>query len=115
MGQLAAALDPLDEATAHRVLRWASDRYGATVAQKPSQEPGSNEGMAQPEPSDIHELFGLARRLRSDQERALLAAYWFQHHEAADAVTGQQLNDELKQMGFGAANITHVLTRLMNQ
>jgi hypothetical protein len=115
MGALAAALDPLDEAAVLRVLRWASDRYAAGHDVKQSSERSASYAAEHEAPSDIHGLFGLARRLRTDQERALLAAFWFQHYQRSDAFTAQQINNELKQMGSGTSNITHVLNRLINQ
>jgi hypothetical protein len=119
MAQVAEALDPLDPDATGRVLRWAADRYGQVglVAGSARASGGPSPGGLGGETSDaadIHDLFGQAH-LRTDHDRALLVAYWFQHHQAASAFTGQQINNELKQMGFGASNITHVLNRLINQ
>jgi hypothetical protein len=47
-------------------------------------------------------------------DRALLGAYYFQRVLGHQNVTGLQVNKELKQHGFGAANITDCFTTNMN-
>jgi hypothetical protein len=118
MGAVGTALDTLDEEAAQRVLRWAADRYNVDIRGARSQP---RAGPAQVDavdedtpPADIHELFSRAQ-LRTDTDRGLMAAYWFQQFQNASSFTGQQINTELKQMGYGASNITHVLTRLIKQ
>jgi hypothetical protein len=116
MGKVAAALDPLDETAVNRVIRWAADRYAIRdAAISASEQSLSGTSPEASVPSDIHELFGQAGPLHSDQERVLLAALWFQEYGGVDSFTSQQVNNELKQMGFGVANITAALTRLMGQ
>jgi len=113
MGRVAAALDALDAASKQRVLRWAADRYaedGSIFRSSDRHRPD----VERPAPADIAELFADAN-VRTDADRALLAGYWFQHHREARDWTGQQINSELRQMGVGASNITHVLSRLIAQ
>jgi hypothetical protein len=113
MGRVAAALDALDAPSQARVLRWAADRYaedGSIFQSHDRQRPNFETGT----PEDIAELFADAN-VRTDTDRALLAGYWFQHHLEARDWTGQQVNSELRQMGVGASNITHVLSRLIAQ
>src|SRR5215218_4302774 len=115
MAQVAEALRDLDDDAVVRVLRWAGDRYGVVPSgsASPAQGDGGREASGD-SPEDIGALFADAH-LRTDADRALLAAYWFQHFQEARGWTGQQVNGELRQMGVGASNITHVLNRLINR
>lgn len=112
MGRVAEALAELEPAARLRVLRWAVDRYAENGSGVLAVPHGFEDERAAPR--DIAELFANAN-VKTDADRALLAGYWFQHHLEAREWTGFQVNSELRQMGVGVANITHVLTRLIRQ
>jgi hypothetical protein len=111
MSQVAAALQPLTDDAVARVLRWAAERHGISGVAKQTGLPSEEETGR---PADIGELFAGATP-RSDADRALLAAYWFQQYEGTRSLTGQQINSALKQMGVGIGNITQALTGLIDQ
>jgi hypothetical protein len=123
MGQIQKAFDGLEPDEVQRVVVWAVDyartKLGADVA-----GPVNGGGIS----SDIG-----AGRLRQTQqfervgdlidraepttgaEYALVATYWFQELQGAENVTGQQVNDELKDLGHGIANITEAFSTLQER
>lgn len=110
MAAVASALEALDESAAARVLRWATDHFGHSEALAGDAGVGAEPTSA---PSaDIHALFEESAP-KTDAQRALLAAYWFQVHEGDASFTGAKVNDSLRQMGVGATNIAAVLSRLI--
>ena len=121
MGGVATALTPLDEDQRTRVLRWALDRYGVVAAttrhERPGDEGGSDEQEGGKQGSDeagrrryssIEELFenGSAK---TNMQKALLAAYWFQVVQGDTGFQSFALNAALKNLGIGIANITDAL------
>lgn len=118
------ALSELEPEAALRVLRWAGDKYGdATVATAPSTDSNRNEhvygngnGHAEPAPmfQEVADLMSAATP-SNGVERVLVAAYWFQALNGAPNVTGQQVNDELKNLGYRAGNITDTFTSLITR
>jgi len=118
MGSVSAALAPLDEEQQGRVLRWAADRYGLTslkftapeqngVVEDQDETRGAG-AAGQKTYSTIDELFenGAAK---TNMQKALLAAYWFQVVEGGTGFQSYVLNTALKNMGQGIPNITDAL------
>jgi len=58
------------------------------------------------------ELFHAARP-QSEREKALVAAYWIQRSGGVEQFAAQQLNTELKHIGYGVTNITDALNQLI--
>jgi hypothetical protein len=52
---------------------------------------------------------------KTEAERALAGAYWFQVIQGQADFQGQQVNNELKNVGHGVSNITVALGKLQNQ
>ena len=63
-------------------------------------------------PASSAELLA-ASHARTDAQRALVIAYWFQVGESRPDLDAMTLNRELKNLGHGVSNITGVLTRMM--
>ncbi len=112
MAAVASALEALDEAAVARVLRWAVDRFGQSEALSGDASAGTESPGARF--LDIHALFE-GGSPSTDAQRALLAGYWFQVHEGDTSFTGAKINDSLRQMGVGAANIASVFTKLISR
>lgn len=116
MRRVAEAIDKLETEARARVLGWAMDHYsvGATkakaipIAQEEvvSTAPALSQGYG-----SIGELFADAQP-GSDAEKALVAGYWLQI-EAGNADFGtQEINSELKHLGYGVGNITRAFDTL---
>ncbi|WP_311243926.1 hypothetical protein [Microbacterium sp. WCS2018Hpa-23] len=116
MGAISAALSPLDSDEQARVLRWAADRFAVrdikfdaastdvfenTAVSAPTEVPGRTY-------NSIDELFesGVAK---TNTQKALLAAYWFQVVQGGGTFQSFTLNAALKNMGQGIPNITDAL------
>jgi hypothetical protein len=119
MSSLAEALDPLDEETRSRVLEWAGQRFGGA---KRVAGLGKRDGDGSSEaPGDVMtgftsfvDLFD-ATTPRTDPERALVGAYWFQVVGGASDFPSQQVNEALKDVGHGVGNITDALSKLQRR
>ena len=115
MAKIAALLEPLDEAARSRVLGWVS--AALNIARLPqSNTPGArveyfSEGP--PKYSNFAELFHAAGP-DSEKEKALVAAYWIQQSSGVDQFASQQINTELKHIGYGVTNITDALSQLIS-
>ena len=124
MSKIGAALSELKEAEAvTRVLRWAVEKYRTRSAKPLSQAQSSafddivdstEEVSASRQFPDFPALFSAASPT-TDPERALVAGYWFQVVRGLDDLHGQQLNDELKNMGHRIGNVTDALSSLITR
>jgi hypothetical protein len=135
MSAVASALADLEDDVRGRVLRWAADRYGTTPI-TPQPDPASN-GAAQdastvggideagsasdgeiaaeaPEFEHFAELFAAAQPKTND-DKALVAAYWAQVVKGQDQRQSRTLNSELKNLGHPIANITDALSGNMRK
>jgi hypothetical protein len=110
MSTVARALESLadDEARA-RVIAWASSRF-LNVPISHSREPD----VATPsieEPRSLGQLLDRAQPT-ARPDRVLLIAHWFHARGEAD-FTAQAVNDELKNLGDAAPNITDLLSSIL--
>jgi hypothetical protein len=109
------ALSEVDEDAAARVLRWASEKYGQSIPDEVPVEPMS---AAPSVPVDqfeeIAELMAAAGP-SNGVERVLVATYWFQVINEHPNVTGQQVNDALKNLGHAMSNITDAFSSLIRR
>lgn len=129
MSAVATALTDLEEDARARVLRWAADRYGVVMASTarradegravhtevgPSEV--TDEEIAEEAPTYHHfaELFGAASP-KTNEDKALVAAYWVQVHEAHESWASRLLNTELKNLGHSIPNITDALSSNMRK
>lgn len=121
MSGVATALTPIDEDQRTRVLRWALDRYGVTAVitrhEGPGDEVGSSEQEGEQQGSkesglrrygSIEELFE-SGSAKTNMQKALLAAFWFQVVQGDTGFQSFALNGALKNLGIGIANITDAL------
>jgi hypothetical protein len=125
MSAIKAALEPLDEETRRHVLRWAVQRFDVELPvgnDQPSDgqasagrgDPGRGAGKRLADFSDVASLVGAANP-KTDQDRALIVATWIQVVGGNATLGSQAVNTELKNLGYGVANITTAFNRLMNQ
>jgi hypothetical protein len=128
MSAVATALAELGEDARGRVLRWAAERYGVIMPTGGPRGGGatgggddgingdqsagvSEEEIADEAPDYEHfaELFGAASP-KTNEDKALVAAYWVQVHQGNDQWGSRLLNSELKHLGHSIPNITDALT-----
>jgi len=126
MEALADALGPLDAAGRDRVLRWARECFGSATA---DQRAASGMGATGPQPSvtphdaiappagtfsDFADLYHAAEP-KTESERALVAGYWYQFSLGQADFGSQEVNTQLKDLGFGVGNITVAFYALQGQ
>jgi hypothetical protein len=129
MSAVAEALGVLDEDAKGRVIRWAAERYGVGLG--PARKPaaggtGNGGGGGQAEDADedadessgfyqhFGELFAAAAPKTND-EKALVAAYWQQVHEGQETWQSRPLSTNLKHLGHALPNVTTALTTNINK
>jgi hypothetical protein len=124
MGQIEKAIAGLEPDEAERVVNWvvayARTKLGATVPQHGvSATAARSRGDVDPaEAAQQFERIGDlvdAAEPANAPDYALVATYWFQQLQGNEHVTGQQVNDELKDLGHGIANITDAFTSLQER
>jgi hypothetical protein len=119
MTSIAAALEGLDPDVTRRVLRWAGERYGVKIPMQEEPQGGTaassaGNGSGAEAFSDIASLMDAANP-KYGSDKALVATYWFQVLNREQNVTGQQVNDELKNLGLGLSNVTDSFNTLINR
>lgn len=125
MTEVAKALQPLDEHAVRRVLHWAADRFGASIAVATG---GPALGSCEiNEPAESGELVSVADSFdtvadlysaaspRNDPEKALVVAYWFQKLCGQADFDSASVNRELKHLGHSVSNITAALSSLIGR
>jgi hypothetical protein len=106
------------------VLRWAAERYGVTLAESGGRrgrggkvaEADADEDVTQdeitaedPEFADFGDLFAAADP-KSNEDKALIAAYWRQVHEGEHKWQATSVQKDLRNLGHAIPNITDALT-----
>lgn len=116
MSKIAALLEPLDEAARSRVLGWAAAAFNVSGLSRPAAllPPQHPHNMQSQRYATFAELFHAARP-EAEKEKALVAAYWIQQSSGVDQFASQQINSELKHIGYGVTNITDALTQLISE
>lgn len=124
MSQVAAALSDLEDEAQGRVLRWAVERYGVALkmggkrdqSSVAPSDPITDEEIAEKSPTFEHfaELFAAAQPKTND-DKALVTAYWVQVIQGRDTWASRLLSAELKNLGHKVPNITHALTSNMQK
>ncbi|HJP61514.1 MAG TPA: hypothetical protein VJ865_16010 [Gemmatimonadaceae bacterium] len=126
MRQISNVFTALDSGAQERVIAWLSSRFGISRGKADMLQSSPALTSAPPvadrresvAPYDATnfdhpaELFEAARP-KTDAERALVLAYWFQVCQGAPSFTSRQVNDELKHIGHGVGNITRALDGLI--
>lgn len=121
MAQVEAALKGLPEEEMARVIQWAVSKFravgkgsgtgGASTGKKAEVLGGEDGGKEHP---DLATFYGAAGP-SSDQDKALVGAYWLQVKEGAEDVDAQTVNTRLKHLGHGIGNITRAFETLKAQ
>jgi hypothetical protein len=120
MAAIKAALDNLDEGTRDRVLRWARDRWGKTVARSevvpaqpstPSRVPILPQGQMTNQFTDVASVYEVANP-GSDTDKVLVVGYWFQVVRGDSELDSQSINSELKNLGYPVSNVTRAVSKL---
>jgi len=122
MAAVAGALANLESDAQHRVLRWAADRYGVTLSNvsgavgarglRPVEvDEITDEEITAEDPTFEHfaDLFN-ACQPKTGEDKALVAAYWFQSVQGQSTWQSARLQTELKNMGHALPNITESLS-----
>lgn len=110
MAQLNGLLSELDDRAQERVVQWLIARYPA----RRIPIVGQREDGAGRQPSDFASLMESAD-FETEEDRTLLACFWVQEFEGANPFDSQRVNTLLKELGFGASNITRALRGLHEQ
>jgi hypothetical protein len=117
MKKVAEAIGSLQPEAQSRVLNWAADHYSIGGISIPTSQQAVSE-TAQQEAAPIQdgyeaigELFAHAQP-RSDAEKALVAGYWLQVEQGKSDFATQDVNSELKDLGYGIGNITRAFESL---
>ncbi|MEQ8269135.1 MAG: hypothetical protein RH982_18245 [Parvibaculum sp.] len=120
MEKIAELLEPLDASARNRVLSWviSSLEIRPSADEKswqgsPPEDDGNTSGASNGFKT-FAELFHAANP-NSEREKALVAAYWVQKSGGTDRFMAQQLNIELKHIGYGVSNITDALYQLISE
>ena len=123
MSAVSDALAALEDDQRDRVLRWAAERYGVALASRGSPPgparrngPGAADTVTEDEiaaeaPVFEHfaELFAAAQP-KTNEDKALVAAYWLQAIQGQDKWQSQALTKELQNLGHRVPNITEALS-----
>ena len=118
MGKVAKLLEPLEAAARSRVLGWvisALDVRGTSGIAAGLGAANRRAGLGDSSGamfSTFADLFHAASP-QTEKEKALVAAYWIQSASGNDQFVAQQLNTELKNIGYGVSNITDALNQLI--
>lgn len=122
MSAVADALTTLEPEVRGRVLRWASERYEVTLPPA-KRSAGESTGLSDDD-QDITEeeisaeaptfehfadLFN-ACGPKNNEDKALVAGYWFQAVQGQPSFKATDLTRELKNLGHAIANITEALS-----
>jgi hypothetical protein len=123
MGKVEQALEPLGPEERGRVLRWASERFGASLSEG-SQGGGPRRAAAQTRtqqtadsqtPEGGADEFYTRANAETESERALVIGYWTQEVRGDGSFDAQTVNSQLKHLGHGVSNITRALDELKSQ
>lgn len=123
------ALKDLEPDAARRVLRWAADKFVSEdeVFEQPAQRQVPEQQQAPVQANGAATMSGAPEQFahiadlvsaadpRTDVDRALVATYWFQICQNEPSVTGQQVNAELRHLGYHVKNITDAYSGLMSR
>lgn len=129
MSAVASALTDLDDDAQGRVIRWAAERYDVNLGPARPQHRAGPEPEVKVDPVDVTEeevleespgfehfaeLFAAASP-KTNEDKALVAAYWVQVEQGNAQWASRLLNAELKHLGHNVPNITEALTANMKR
>ncbi len=117
MKAVAEAIEKLETEAKTRVLSWAADHYAVGKIKSFSQQSQDDDLLpveaaeSQQNLETIGDLFAQSQP-GSDAERALVAGYWIQVEQGNTGFGTQEINRELKHLGYGVGNITRAFDTL---
>lgn len=118
MVAIEGALAPLEPEVQARVLRWACERFSVVAAAKLGLAQAKSAGVvaveqaaSNSEASTLAEFYDSASP-KTDADKVLVAAYWFQFREGQQEIEARRINTELKHLGYGVGNITRAFENL---
>lgn len=119
MKSVSTALEGLSDSARKRVLSWVLDlyQYSKSMDDSPGPELASEDSEFTAE-SKGPENFGTLAELfaesgpATDADKSLVVAYWIQFVQGKEEVDSQQINSELKNLGYGVNNITRAIDNL---
>lgn len=123
MRRIAEVLDEFgdgDSEARARILQWVTARYGglpSSYASPPQSIPGARQPEEPEEDDSLEDLADLfdAAGAQTDSARALVVGYWLTEPEGKSDFTSQEVNSELKNLGYGVTNITSAFSSLMKR
>lgn len=115
MTRMREVLAPLDSSGQRRVLLWASDAFGVSLAQSEQRLPSHPlvQG-AEALPASFAELLELTEPA-STADRAMVAMFWLLESVGGDAVDGRSVNRLLKEHGIDLTNVTNAISKLIDR
>jgi hypothetical protein len=119
MSKMVEALEGLDTDARHRVLEWASKRYGVSPTRDRTQRGTKTEETAGGDDTNVDDDYADLAALYSaagpttDAEKVLVAGYWHQVKEKKENLDSQALNTDLKDLGHQVGNVTRACSVLM--
>ena len=117
MSKVAQAIDDLEDEARVRVLKWAADRFGislATQRNRAKSDRNSSDAKSESEYDSLAELFADAAP-SSGPLKVLVAGYWHQEHLGVDRLTSAMVNSDLKDLGHGINSINKCFDSLMKE
>lgn len=110
------ALEPLPAASRLNVVRWVSEHLKLSWNGGPSTKTAARAEDIGSEPKfdNFHELFERAAP-KTDKQRVLVTAYWFQVCQGQQEFMTAPINVLLKDMGQPVSNITETFARLTGE
>ena len=117
MRSILEAMSELEEDSRKRVVQWLMNREGISSDALGSLTMGRKLSSARPRGTEDNAMslsdFFYSVDPQNDMERAIAVAYYLQNSGGKEELTSQEINDELKHLGYPISNITKALTRAM--
>jgi len=118
MSRITDILSSLEEEARKRILLWLLSREGlttppATIVGSSTRVKVLSGSVIDPNESKSLSDFFYSVDPQNDMERALTVAAFLQSTGGGEDLSSQEINDELKHLGYPIANITKALTRAM--
>ena len=112
MGVVLETIEPLDAEARSRVLGWVVQKLN--VSKTDVAAGGMSFGAATDAVGGFDQFHILFDKCgpAADTDRALVGGYWFQVCRSQADFSGQEVNDELKQLGHPVGNITRAYDNL---
>lgn len=115
MSAIAQKLEALENPVARqRVVDWVAGAYGVTPPA------GSRVGHSRRGSEPVERAVDLGRLVeqanpQTQEDRALVIAYWLQATQGSETFDSKSVNDQLKNLGHPESHIAQLFTRLMDR